>query len=116
MNRAAGLEKETAAAVMTPSLKKDGLAEFVSNPRRRWPAEEGWRAVAAFQGAPRFLDADILEASFMSFAGCAALGEGQAAAIPDVAAHPLVGDSQLVAVLTARQRPSPLTPSTARAS
>jgi hypothetical protein len=41
----------------------------------------------ALQGAPRFLDADILEASFVSFAGCAALGEGQAAAIPGVAAH-----------------------------
>ena len=114
MNRAAGFEKETTAAVMTPSLKKDGLAEFVSNPRRRWPAEEGWRAVAAFQGAPRFLDADILEASFVSFAGCAALGEGQAAAIPDVAAHQLVGDSQLVTIADAAH--SPLTPSMVRPS
>ena len=59
-------------------------------PKPRWPTEEGWPAAAAhglpegFQDAPHFLDADIFEAAFKSLAGCAALGEGQAAAIPDV--------------------------------
>ena len=81
---------------MTPRLKKGGPAEFVSAPRRRWPAEEGWRAAAAhglpeaLQGAPRFLDADILEASFVSFAGCAALGEGQGVVNPRSWALPLL--------------------------
>ena len=70
-------------------------------PKPRWPTEEGWPAAAAhglpegFQDAPRFLDADIFEAAFKSLAGCAALGEGQAAAI----AH--VGDSQLVTIADA---------------
>ena len=96
MNGTVGFEKETIAAVMTPRLKKGGPAEFVSDPRRRWPAEEGWRAAAAhglpeaFQGAPRFLDADILEASFVSFAGCAALGEGQGVVNPRSWALPLL--------------------------
>ena len=96
MNGTAGFEKETIAAVMTPRLKKGGPAEFVSDPRRRWPAEEGWRAAAAhglpeaLQGAPRFLDADILEASFVSFAGCAALGEGQGVVNPRSWALPLL--------------------------
>ena len=41
VNGTVGFDKETIAAVMTPSLKKGGLAEFVSDPRRRWPAKEG---------------------------------------------------------------------------
>ena len=60
-------------------------------PKPRWPAEEGWLAVAGlpegFQDAPRFLDANIFEAGVNSLVNCAAVGEGQAAAIPGVAAH-----------------------------
>ena len=60
-------------------------------PKPRWPAEEGWLAAAGlpegFQDAPRFLDANIFEAGFRSLANCAAVGEGQAAAIPGAAAH-----------------------------
>ena len=57
----------------------------------RWPAEEGWPAAAGlpegFQDAPRSLDANIFEAGFSSLVNCAAVGEGQAAAIPGVAAR-----------------------------